>query len=252
MQPIDYYNSPELAQASGTSQQAVSAYSQAETNAATLPDMLKEALDKKFSENNPLIQGREAALKDYMTVAETAPQSVLPENNQGMIFNPLEQAGMIAGRRAGAFAPITSYNTMIGWQQGGIQNIIEKVTKMYEAQARKAALAAEQARQKYQDILALIGDKSEQAKKDRTFQEQVRQFNIEEARKGKESGGIDDFLPLLSLLMGQDQNTMPTEPKPTNRPGLGISNPDPNRLYSSPKGEWIFDFNSNDWVPVVD
>lgn len=177
MNPLDFYSDPGLQTAQQQSQQAGQAYQTATKNAATMPDLLKQALDKKFSENNPLIQQREAALKNYMTVSETAPQSVLPENTGGRIFSPLEQSGLIAGQRAGALAPITSLNDILGWQQGGIQNTIGEATRMYQALVQAAQIESQNKRQSYQDLLSLISGKAGQATSDRAFAEDVRQFN---------------------------------------------------------------------------
>lgn len=206
MQPIDpssYYNDPGLQQAQQQSQQAAQGYSQAVTNAATLPDMLKSALDKKFSENNPLIQQRETATKNYLNEITNAPISVLPENNEGMVFSPLAQANMIQGRRSAAIAPITSLNDIIGWQQGGIHNTVDSAAKMYQTLAAAKAAEAEQARQKYTDLLALIAAKVDQSNKNREFTEGVRQFNVKQ--KNESGSDISELLQLITMLQsGQD------------------------------------------------
>ena len=197
MDPINFYNDPSLLQAQGASQQAAQGYSQAVTNAATLPDMLKAALDKKFSEDNPLIQQRSGAAANYINEFTNAPLTVLPENNQGMVFNPQAQANLIQGRRTSALIPMLNANELLSWQQGGIQNTVDSSTKMYQALAQSKAMEAEQARQKYTDLLALISAKVEQANVDRKFTEDIRQFNVKQKAEGS---SLAELMQLVGLL----------------------------------------------------
>lgn len=256
MNPIDYYNDPGLQTAQQASTQAGQAYQTAVKNAGTLPDMLYDTLNKKFTENNPLYAQRETALKNYMTVGETAPLDVLPENNQGMVFSPIEQAGMIAGKRADALAPITSLNELIGYQFGGIENIVDRTARMYDALAKAAQVEYENKRNSYRDLLELVGAKASQATTDRDFEENVRQFGLEYALNQQKTGessnnsALEEMLTQLILGAGEENTTTPTEAKPTKVPAFG--NPNPKTLYSSTKGEWVWDNQSYDWVPVID
>lgn len=218
--PLSYYDDPGLVSARQSADSAGGAYKTAVSNAGTMPDMLKSALDKQFSKDNPLIQQREGALKNYLTVAESAPTTVLPQNNNGMVFSPNQQAAIIAGLRAGAFAPITSANELLAWQQGGIGNAVDKASKMYEVLARVAQVEAENKRNSYQDLLGLADRKSQAAAQQQQFQENVRQFGLEFALKqeqARKSGGGGIGSSILSALgagfnQPSQQQQVPTRP----------------------------------------
>ena len=130
-----------------------------------------------------------------MRESEAAPLSVLPENNQGMVFNPIEQAAMVAGRRGAALAPVTSLNTMLAQSYGGLDNIIAAATRSYQAIAGVKGAKAQAARQNLEDLLG-IADKQrqqgqsqlEQSNWEKTFGENQRQFGLEyELNKQRES-----------------------------------------------------------------
>lgn len=173
MDPLSYYNDPGLQQAQQQSQQAGTAYKTAVGNASTMPDLLKQALDKKFSENNPLIQERSTATANYLNEFTNAPQAV---QQPGMVFNPQEQANLIQQRRSSALIPVMNANELLSWQQGGISNTVGEATKMYEAVARAAGIELENKRQQYMDILNLISQKAQAAESNRNFSEGQRQF----------------------------------------------------------------------------
>ena len=77
MNPTDsIYNDPNLSSAKSAYESASSAAVNAESSGYTLPDQLKSALTAKFSQNNPLVQAREGALKNYLHETTAAPLSV--------------------------------------------------------------------------------------------------------------------------------------------------------------------------------
>ena len=201
----NYYNTPELAQARQSATQTQQEASEYAAKSTALPDLLREALAKKFSTNNPLYAQRETALQNYMRESEAAPLTVTPEANQGRVFNPQEQAAMIAGRRGAALAPITSLNEMLGTAYGGLDNIIDAATRSYQALAGVKNAKAQAARQNLEDLLNMAQAQQGQSNYERDFAEKIRQFNIEEARKGKEDSGIADLLPLIELFTNQNQ-----------------------------------------------
>lgn len=254
---MDLYSSPELQSARTDSQSAVKDYQDSVVKQSTLPDMLQEVLNKKFSTNNPMYAEREGALKNYMTVAEGAGTSVLPQNNNGMVFSPNEQAGMLAGTRANALAPLTSVNERFGQAYGGIENIISEISNMYSAMVTGKKFNAENKRQSYLDLLEEISAKSQSAQSEREFQEKIRQFNVEQQNKLKGDGSLGDDAIMSILLQAlnkpQQEDYAPTEPKPTRIPNvIAGKGPQKNVLYRSPNGQWVWDNDSSDWIPVID
>lgn len=74
-------------------------------------------------------------------------------------------------------------------------------------------------------------------------------FGDERKRQSDAEGNNLNLGDILGLGT-KDSGFTPTEPKPTILPGQ-ITPANTKRLYSSPDGQWIFDWASNDWVPVV-
>ena len=218
MDPLSFYNDPGLAGAQQQSQQAGQAYKTAVTNASTMPDLLKQALDKKFSENNPLIQERSGAAANYLNEFTNAPQAV---QQPGMIFNPQEQANLIQQRRSSALVPVMNANELLSWQQGGIQNTVGETTKMYQALVQSAAIEAENKRNSYMDLLDLISRKAQAAEQQRQFQQQqksydesIRQWNLQyelDKQKAAQSGGGLDLSGIFEWLNNQN-NTADNRP----------------------------------------
>lgn len=247
---MDNYSDPGYVQAKNDAATAYSNYGTAQNNTLTMPDLLKAALDKKFASNdNPLNQMRENAYADYAGANNTGYQAVLPQNNQGMIFAPDSQAEQIQGRRNSALLNILGANRQIGEGLGGITNIIDSATKTYQAQENSAKSKAELARQKVMDLLEEISQK-----------EQIRQFNEQlkiEQQRANQSGQAATKSPLEQAIeaalakqmgIGQDGKVSePTEPKPTSKPRTKS-----NRMYTSEQGQWMFDWGSNDWIPIMD
>lgn len=246
---MDAYNDPGYVQAKNDASTAYSNYGTAQNATLTMPDLLKAALNKKFASNdNPINTQREAAYGDYAGASNTGYQAVLPQNNQGMIFNPSSQQEQIQGRRDSALQNILMYNRLAGEGLGGITDIIDSATKTYQAQENSAKTKADTARQKVQDLLEEIAAK-----------EQVRQFNENlklEREKANQSATNSAKSPiekaieeaLLKQLGGDTTGSknLPTEPKPTYKP----SNPG-SRLYHSEQGQWLYDITSKEWIPVL-
>ena len=205
--PDSLFDDPRLQQAQQTAQQTGQQAYQAEQAGITLPDKLREVLNKKFSMESPVIKQRESALQNYLVEAERAPQTVLPEQSGGVVFNPLEQGRQIELRRAAALAPLTSANALYGQQVGGLESIIGEASRAYQSSVVGLQQRAQLERQRYQDILSELSAQAENAFKEQQFQEQVRQFDLEYQLKRKQ--GLSPF---------NFPSNQPSEPKPTSSP----------------------------------
>lgn len=197
----DYFSDPGYVQAKQAADTAYQQYGTAQQNTLTLPDQLKSALDKKFaSQDNPLFKMQENALNDYLNAGNTGYQAVLPENNNGMIFAPSSQQEQIAGRRNSALSSLAGTNSMIAGGFGGILDVIDKATKMYQVQELAAKLKSESARQKLADLIDEI-----------KMKEEIRQFNESQAtekyKADKSSTSGLDAASILALLSMQDKTS---------------------------------------------
>lgn len=163
MNPSDYLNDPSLQTAQTAATNASSAYQTAAANDVSLPTMLRQALMDKFTNNNPLINDLNSAQTNYLNVAKSAPNSVLPENNGGHIFNPIQQEDLINQRKTAALSPVMLLNTLLGLQTGGIGNIIDATSKASQAKVTGLKGAADTAQQTYANLLDLLKSKSSTA-----------------------------------------------------------------------------------------
>jgi hypothetical protein len=212
------YDNPQLQSTRGAYESAERAATQAESSAISLPTMLKEALNKKFSADNPLVQGREQALQNYLTVAERAPLDVTAKSaggNSDVVYSPLEQSSLIGAKRATAMAPLSTANYLLGLAEGGIADVVDSTSRAGQAEASRLRGNASLARQSYTDLFSELAARAEEERRrkddefrERQFQESIRQFNVGQSGKG---GGFD-LSGLLSLMGGNVQGTKDTRP----------------------------------------
>lgn len=209
--PSTIYDNPQLQSARSAYEGAERQATQAESSSISLPTMLKEALNKKFSADNPLVQGRERALENYLTVNESAPLDVTHRSAGGrsdVVYSPLEQSSLIGARRAAATAPLSTANYLLGMAEGGIADVVDSTSRAGQAEVSRLKGNAQLKRQTYQDIFSEIAARAaeEQQRRDneyreRELEESIRQFNV--GQSSKNSGGFD-LSSLLSLFNGGD------------------------------------------------
>lgn len=166
--PTSFLDNPDLSRVRSEAASAASAYSEAAKTGLTLPDMLREALSKKFSTESPLLKQREGAVKTYMTESANAPLAVTPVSAGGtapVVYNPLEQASLIAGRRASALAPLTSLNALLALSQSGMENVIGETGRVYQGVVEGLKNEATIKRQSYTDLLDELSKTADEAYK---------------------------------------------------------------------------------------
>jgi hypothetical protein len=257
---MNYLNDPTLQSSQTDAQSAEQTYANATQAGFKLPDLLKEALTKKFSSSeNPLMADLESARSRVYSDMGTAPTQVM-EPSAGVIFSPNQQASLISKYRAPGIAKLAGAQDMFNLGTGGLQNIIDSVTRNQQSQTAGLKSTAEQKRQSYTDLLSLMKAQTEEDWTGKEFDEKKRQFDEEQKTKRETDVSNDPMQKLIEQYL-VDQlagktTYQPTETKPTKKPTKGkdiLGRADnPNRLYSSPQGQWIFDWETNDWVPVVD
>lgn len=239
---MDRYNTPEVSQAKQTAQQSSATASQAAQSSTTLPDMLRDTLTKKF-EGNPLYGQRETAVENYLNTSTKAPLDYTHTSaggNSNVIYDPMQQSNLIQGARSNALSPITTLNSLLGLEYGGMENIINATSRAGQAQAMGLQNQAQLDRQSYTDLLDVIGKQSDE--------------DYRYAALNKDSGGSSgDFSAILEAIMGGGgSEATPTEQKPNPLSKWQASRVDSGRMYTSPGGEWVYDSESADWFPIVD
>lgn len=234
---MSVFDDPSLQEARSSAQTASKTALDAQTGDLTLADQLREALNKKFSTSNPLMAEREQATQNYLTSSTEAPLRVTPRSAGGMsdvVYSPLQQANLIQQYRAPGIARLGTLNDLLGLQTGGVDNIIGSTSRASQAQTQGLVNTATLAQQQYKNLLEELTSRAA------------------EKKAGASAGG--DFSGLLELLLpailGGNQGSQ--EEKPFNLPVKPGEALDPGKLYYSPEGNWVFDFDTMDWAPVID
>lgn len=148
--PADYGSLDPLRRSADTaSQEAVNQ----QAAGALLPGMLRDALTKKFTDNNPLITQRGTALTGYMTAAEGAANEQRAVQQSGNPYSPTQLRSLQGQREAAALVPLVGINYLLGQQTGTIGDVIDATTGAFQANTAAAQGAAGIARTRYQDEL---------------------------------------------------------------------------------------------------
>lgn len=117
--------------------------------------ILRDALVKKFSTNNPLIQQRQTALTNFLASPEEAnlkygsPQNVtigggqVPAPGQNPVgeqttvpnvyLSPLQQRSLYSRHVANKFAPLSTLNDLLQLQSGGIEQVLSQANRGMES-----------------------------------------------------------------------------------------------------------------------
>ena len=194
-----FYDSPQLTQAREGAYQATQKANTEEQAGMTLADSLREALTKKFSTANPLVQDRESSLSGYLSGVEQAPLSVTPRSAGGqsdVVYTPQEQAALIAGRRAVPTAKLATSNFLLGLGTGGIEDVVGSTSRAHEAYTKGLRGNAELANTRYKDILGELSARAEEAYKNAS----LAQRGSEASAKAEDTdaqglmGALDEYL----------------------------------------------------------
>jgi hypothetical protein len=234
-----------LTQARDSYQQSAGQANEAQAYGSTLPDMLKEALTKKFSTNNPLVADREGKLTNYMNSVTQAPLNVTSNTaggNANVVYNPLQQANLIQQYRSAPLSALTTSNYLLGLNQGGIQNVIDATGRAYGAGTQRLLGEADIKHNIYNDLFNEAQQKAQQDMEERKFQEQIRQFDTQENRlSSNASSSTPDYSFLTDLLGGGGSNASSSKPMYSPATGNGSFSKD---------GQWAY--YDGEWLPVTD
>ena len=164
---------------------------QASTMQASLPSVLTElkgSLNEIFNKDNPLVKERTGYLENYLSAGDRARASYLPQNS-GFAYSPTELNALVSSRQASALAPLASVNQMLIGQYGGLKDYLGQAKDLFSARVQAAYENAQRMRQRYGDEVARQQQEFENKQAEKSFAEQVRQFNVSQSKKGE--AGID-------------------------------------------------------------
>ncbi len=153
---MDYLNDPNLQAKQQQANTAQSEYYGAQQTQMTLPDMLRDALTKKFSSSeNPLISDLQSTRQGVMNDITNAPLQVT-QDKSGVIFNPQQQADLINKYRSPNISKLSVLNDLFGLQTGGLQNIINATGNAYGSYVTGLGNKATMANKSVTDLLDLM------------------------------------------------------------------------------------------------
>ncbi len=195
-------------------QQAKSAAGDVANLTAGAPGLLQDLkanLTSIFSKNiaNPLGgsgtlgEARGQALADFLSTPARARAEFLPTNlpmieGSNLNLSPTQQNAITTSRRSAALAPLAGLNQIITGLFGNVPGIVGEAGDVFQSQVQAGELRAGSAQQAFQNALSLARD-----------EEARRQFDVQESRLGRDSGGglSEALLQILSqsgILGGQD------------------------------------------------
>lgn len=185
---MDYLSDPALQSAQSSANTATQTALNAQQAGYTLPDLLKQALTKKYSEaSNPLMADLNTARQQVYSDISGAPAQVT-QANSGVIFSPTQQAALIGKYRAPGIANLAGLTDRFNLETGGLQNIINSTSNAFQAQTAGLQGKAELARQSYTDLLNLMKMQSEEDWQKEQSTEEKRRWELEYALQKAQAG----------------------------------------------------------------
>lgn len=211
-------------------------------------DVLRQKVIDAYQSSQDIVKPLDVATQDYLV----APQAGREQYQN--IFNPFQRENLVSKYVANKALPMLSLSSILGQRFGRIEDTIGAGTRGFQAQAAADQAKAEQARSIYQDLLNEYTT-TEQLKGQEADRQLAREkFEFDKTQGAGSGSGMDAILEWINEQINPTSNqVIPTEEKPSLSQAMiqeMINKPDV--LYRSPGGQWVFDAQSGDWVPVVD
>lgn len=241
-----YYQTPEITSAEQQYQQAAASSGQYQEALPLLAQKLKDAIQQKLNYNQDIISQQNKAMADYFAAPSEARQQY--QN----IWDPFAREALVSRATSNAYAPYATLTDILGERRGQISDLVNAGTGAFQSAATAQQNRAEQARSALDQLLQMAGIKAQSAQWQYGTNLANQQWLYEQTHAKPTAGGEGlDLSGLLGLFGGGGGGTtaQPTEPKPTIKPSSGQAE---GRLWTSPRGEWAWDYSINDWVPISD
>lgn len=254
----------------------------------SIADKLRDALQARLE--HPLMGQRAEAIGEFFQAGPKAreeAQTLL--GAPGAPARPTAVESLVSQRRASALTPVMGLTGLIGAKLGGIEDVIQKGTNAFQslvgAQQGRVGLAQtsynlalnqliQQAQQ--EQWQAEQSRSAEQQKLDRIQQQLAMEIGLKETTGGtvtlpsgetikipsalerliagrapkEPKSAIDQTIEDMLLRTLTEQIATPTEPKP-NRTPEESGHTDTGRVWTSERGEWYYDWETRNWIPVI-
>lgn len=122
--------------------------------AASLPQRLREAISKKWQDNQDLIENRNKSLTDYYTAGATA-----RENYQN-IFNPFTREKLVTQFREQAGEKARNFTDLLTQRGAKIEDIVGNTSDLFSGEVNAANILANAAQSRFADAMQIANWKS--------------------------------------------------------------------------------------------
>jgi hypothetical protein len=238
-----YYKDPGLEEARTGAQTAQTQASAYQSASSLLPEKLKQAIGEKLDYNKDIIEAKNKAMAEYFQAPSAAREKYQD------IWNPFEREKLVAEERTQAYLPFANLTDILKERRGGITDIIGAATGLFGADVSAKQSAADISRQGYLDKFGLADAMAGAAQ---------AEAQLAKGAGGGGTSGLGDIISLLQatgVIPGDEGagQAGPTEPKPEiSEQQIQRMRNNPAVMWRSPEGQWYFDFETDDWIPIVD
>lgn len=219
-----------------TAQQAMQTAGAYAAGEPTVSDVLRQKVTEAYANNQDIVAPLDKATTEYLSAPATGREKYQD------IFNPFARERLVSQYVGTQALPMLSLSNIYGNRVGRIEDTIGAGTRGYQAAGQLAQNQAQLSQQAYQDSL--------------NEWKMMQDLNMEQQRIDKSGGGGSDLgdlgTILATILNTNNQDVGPTEPMPDWAFGGESSVNKRNTPHYSPGGEWVWDPQSYNWVPVVD
>lgn len=245
--------SPEITQARQNAQSAGQAAATTGSEQFKVEDVLRQKIVNAYNASQDIVKPLDEATSTYLG----APQAGREKYQD--IFNPFQRENLVAQYIGNQSLPMLSLSSLLGQRFGRIEDTIGAGIRGYQAINAAQQAKAELARSLYGDILSEYTT-GEQLKSQALADQLAREkFEWDKANPSGGGGGLEGLISLFDsngngipdFWENQQQTSVPTEPKPVHDPS--VSFPESSGVpMRSPKGQWFWDWDSREWIPIVD
>ena len=213
----------------------------AQSGEFTIGDILQKKVQDAYGDNVDITSGLNTNQANYLSAPSEARANYLDPNSPDYQPNPFAADRLVQRSTNNALIPYLASSQLYGQRLGNISDLIGAGTNAYGAYSSAAQGNAANAQNLYSQLL-----------NEYTTMEGLRQsergLDIQQQNADKPAGGGSAF-PDIAAIFEQFANLVnggggQGEQKPNWNPGPVSS--------LSPGGEWFWDFESTDWVPIID
>lgn len=235
----------------------------------TLVDELRKALGKRYGETD-IPEDTAKARSEFLQAPSQARADIAEQVRGGTIYSPSQQQAIQSAKMASALVPLAGQNLVQSAAMGSLEDMIGAGTRAYQAKVAMQQGLADLAQQSYQNILGewqarqqAALQRAKEARLSRqlglaestTFPDLERQLMEAKIASKRSAGGgtglgAGGIIGELFSPIQEPTVPEPTESKPSFIPSERMQGNVTGVIHSS-EGEWVFDKENQEWVPVI-